>query len=178
MTQFEQEPLTAMSQPMRVLTSRATNEWYTPATYIDLGRSVLGRIDLDPASDALPQGWIQAATYFNAEADGLSREWYGRVWLNPSFNDTARWVDKLTAEHLAGRVSEALLLVNSNAGYRWYEELWRRWPVCCVRERIRFIRADGTTIGKAKRAQTFVYLGRNRERFIEVFHKLGRVILP
>jgi DNA N-6-adenine-methyltransferase (Dam) len=139
---------------------------------------VLGVIDLDPATDALPQGWIQAATYFNAEEDGLNCEWHGRVWLNPPFDNTTRWVDKLTNEYLARRVREALLLVNSNAGYRWYEELWRRWPVCCVRERISFIRADGTTAGKAKRAQTFVYLGPKRERFIEVFSKIGRVILP
>jgi len=69
-------------------------------------------------------------------------------------------------------------LLNSTHGNDWFEELWTRYPVCFVTKRIRFIRADGSQGGQAKRGQTFVYLGLNVERFASVFGAIGRVILP
>jgi len=36
------------------------NNWYTPARYIEAARTVLGEIDLDPASDARGQSVVQA----------------------------------------------------------------------------------------------------------------------
>lgn len=101
-----------------------------------------------------------------------------RVFLNPPFDETRLWIAKLIAQYEAGNVTEAIALVNSNLGYSWYESLWRRFPVCCARERIRFIAQDGTRGGQAKRGQTFVYLGANVERFRSVFSEIGRIILP
>jgi hypothetical protein len=165
-----------MDQAMQVLTSRGTVNWYTPSEVIELVRAVLGRIDLDPASDELPQAWINAKQQFTV--CGLSRPWGGKIFLNPPFDNSAVWVAKLIAEYESLNVSEAILLVNSNLGYKWYENLWISYPVCCARERIRFIKADGTQGGQAKRGQTFVYFGTNVERFSEVFSSIGRVILP
>jgi len=47
-----------------VLTSSASDEWYTPPETIALAREVMGGIDLDPASSEMAQGWIQAETYY------------------------------------------------------------------------------------------------------------------
>ncbi len=166
-----------MHQSMQVLTSQATVEWYTPPAMIERARSVLGAIDLDPASADVPQAWIQAQTYYTATTL-LQSPWAGRVWLNPPFDDVPAWVERLEREYTHGAVTAALLLVNSAPGYVWYEELWRRWPVVCLRERLRFIQADGTPAGQAKKAQTIAYLGHDVRCFIEVFHDLGRVLLP
>lgn len=167
----------AMSQPMQTLTSQATVEWYTPPHIIDLARQVLGSIDLDPASADVPQTWIQATTYYTATTP-LCAPWVGQVWLNPPFDDTPAWVLRLEREHIRGDVTAALLLVNSAPGYAWYEAMWRHWPVVCLRERLRFIRADGTTGGQAKKGQTIAYFGQDVRRFIGVFGPLGRVFLP
>jgi hypothetical protein len=167
-----------MPQAMRVLTSRATDEWYTPPNYIEMARTVLGDIDCDPASAELPQTWIKAAQYYTAADDGRIQSWQGRVFLNPPFDDTAWWARRLVRDYLHGDVTSAVLLVNSNLGYKWYEELWTRWPVCCVRERICFVKEDGTPGGQAKRGQTFVYFGHDFRAFQDVFYPTGRIILP
>lgn len=169
---------------MQVLTSYATGEWYTPPEYVQLAREVLGDIDLDPASAALPQSWIRAGQFYTEREDGLTRPWYGRVWLNPPYGKTRNksnmdvWASKLEAEYGAGRVTAAVLLINSTHGYAWYERLWTRYPVCCARERIRFIDAEGRQAGEAKRGQTFLYMGTDLAAFARVFSAIGRVILP
>ena len=166
-----------MNQSMSVLTSQATVEWYTPPAIIERARAVLGAIDLDPASADVPQQWIRAETYYTATTP-LQAPYAGRVWLNPPFDDVPAWVGRLEREHTHGAVTAALLLVNSAPGYVWYEELWRRWPVVCLRERLRFVQASGIPGGQAKKAQTIAYLGQDVRRFIDGFHDLGRVLLP
>lgn len=166
-----------MIQPMAVLTSQATTEWYTPPEIIERARACLGAIDCDPASNETAQGWIRATTYYTADSpiSGLALPWDGRVWLNPPFDDTPRWVERwLTAPEMTA----GLLLVNSAPGYAWWERLWREVPVCLLRERLRFVRPDGTPGGQAKKGQTVAYRGVNYRAFMDAFGNLGRVVLP
>jgi hypothetical protein len=61
-------------------------EWYTPPKYLDLVRQVFGgKIDLDPASSELAQETVQATAYFTKDDDGLTKDWFGDVFLNPPF---------------------------------------------------------------------------------------------
>lgn len=174
----------AQSQAMQLLTSHETAEWYTPAAYVDLARQVLGGIDLDPASNAVAQQWVKAEAYYTEAQNGLVQPWRGRVWLNPPYGKLHNkslmdvWARKLEAEYLDGRVASAVLLVNSTHGYAWYERLFERWPVCLARERIRFVKPDGTQGDQAKRSQSFFYFGPEVARFQQVFAPIGRVILP
>lgn len=172
-----------MRQDMAILTSHNTAEWYTPPEYISLVVQVLGGIDLDPASDPLPQTWIQAGTYFTKEDDGLGKSWFGKVFLNPPYGKTAGksnaevWSQKLIKEYRSKNVEEAILLVNATNGYKWFEALWAEFPVCFTRDRIRFVKPDGTVGGQAKRAQCFFYFGQDVYRFYNIFSGIGRVIL-
>ncbi len=187
-----------MKQSMQVLTSTETVNWYTPSKYIEMARQVMGSIDLDPASCDVAQSWIKADFYYCGKVyNGLDMPYYKNVWLNPPFDNTALWCTKLYNEIAKGNVDQAIILVNSNHGYKWYEELWRKFPVCCARERIEFltdVNEDeikwGTaksvqigdhrlmTKGQAKRGQTFAYYGNNIEAFYNVFSPIGRVIVP
>lgn len=168
----------AMSQAMKTLTSEETPEWYTPPMIVDRARRCLGGIDLDPASNATAQQWINAAAYYTADDNGLTQSWAGRVWLNPPFDDTAAWVDQIDAEYMSGQVTAAILLVNSAPGYNWWEDLWRRRPVCMLRERLCFVPSIGEPAGQAKKGQTIAYYGPDIDRFIEAFGDIGRIILP
>lgn len=167
----------AMSQAMRTLTSQGTVEWFTPPNIIERARAVLGAIDLDPASSDVAQQWIKATTYYTAET-AVQQPWAGRVWLNPPFDDADTWVDRLDSEYINGSVTAAVLLVNSAPGYIWWEDLWRRRPVCMLRERLCFWTPEGKPGGQAKKGTTIAYYGEDIRLFTEVFIELGRIILP
>ena len=97
-----------------------TDEWYTPTAYVEVARSLMGSIDLDPASCDEAQAVVRAATYFTRVDDGLSLPWHGRVWLNPpySYPGIERWIEKLIAEDDAGRVERAVMIVNASTDVR------------------------------------------------------------
>lgn len=78
-----------------------SDEWYTPADVIKAARAVLGVIDPDPASSAAANETVGAATYFDAEADGLAQEWRGRVWCNPPFSLAGRFAERALTNYLA-----------------------------------------------------------------------------
>ena len=152
-------------------------EWVTPKQYVNLARKVMGEIDLDPASSEFSQRNVQAANYFTPQQDGLSRPWFGRVWLcPPNGRNTMRdFTAKLIEDFAACRVTEAIVLVPNAGDTRWYHRLaGLRLPVCLVSGRIRFESPTGKS-SIAPNGQTFFYLGDNPERFKEVFSTVGRV---
>jgi phage N-6-adenine-methyltransferase len=152
-------------------------EWYTPPEFVEAARQVMGGIDLDPASNDLAQAVVRANTYYTAETDGLAQEWTGRVWLNPPYaaGEIDRFVSKLVAEHTAGRVTEAVLLVHSRTDTAWFHEAASAAAaICFTRGRVRFQRPDGSgdapPIGSA-----FLYYGSAPDRFVAGFGSIGLV---
>jgi len=173
------------SQSVQVtIFSHESKEYYTPPVYVEAAREVMGGIDLDPASCEAAQERVMARRYFTVADDGLTQQWAGRVWLNPPYSKTdgksnqELWSTKLIAEYESGNVSEAVLLVKAALGYKWFEALWYDWPVCFVRERLSFIRSDGSNEGQSKQGTALLYLGSDVDTFGQVFSKFGRVILP
>jgi hypothetical protein len=71
------------------------DEWLTPPEIMDK----LGRFDLDPCAPRLAvRPWSTAARHYDADIDGLSLEWNGRVWMNPPFGREAiKWMRRLAA---------------------------------------------------------------------------------
>lgn len=57
------------------------DEYYTPKEIIE----ALGHFDLDPATPVNPR-WRTADVMYTKEDDGLSKEWFGRVFLNPPYS--------------------------------------------------------------------------------------------
>jgi len=167
-----------MKQSMAVLTSQATTEWYTPAWIIALARATMSGIDLDPASNIQAQQTVQATRFYTAVEDGYSKPWSGRVWLNPPFDDTPRWVRRLGAAYADKDVSQAVLLVNSAPGYSWWEALWRVYPVCMLEKRVAFLSDAGVSAGTAKKGTTIAYFGPEPSRFERVWAAYGRVVFP
>lgn len=158
-------------------------EWYTPKQYMDVVRKVLGRIDLDPASNAIANEVVQARQYFTAKDDGLSQEWHGRVFLNPPYGrDTERkrlnqqvWSEKLVAEYKSGNVREAILLVNAVTDTKWFQPLWD-YPICFTDHRIKFYTVEANKTSPV-RGSAIVYFGDNPLLFAKNFKQFGKVVL-
>jgi DNA N-6-adenine-methyltransferase (Dam)/ParB/Sulfiredoxin domain len=153
-------------------------EWYTPAEYVEAARAVMGGIDLDPASSDVAQRTVRAAAYHTAAMDGLAHPWRGRIFLNPPYQADlmSAFVARLLAEHAAGNVSEAVLLVHSRTDAAWFHAAVRvAAAVCLTRGRIRFEQPAGTgdspTTGSA-----FFYFGDQPGRFAATFGRLGVVL--
>lgn len=171
-----------MQQELGLLLSHESVEWYTPKKYTDLVKEVMGAIDLDPASNDTAQSWIQADKYYTVLDDGLTKEWWGRVFINPPYSKTAGrsnqeiWAEKLVNEYRAGNVTEAIMLVKSALGYKWFQELWNTVNgVCFANELICFVDSSGNSSKPAKLGSTFFYWGSNYIRFAHVFSRIGRV---
>jgi ParB family chromosome partitioning protein len=177
-----------VKQAMQVLTSSQTAEWYTPAVYIEAVREVLGKIDLDPASCAVANEWIQAKTFYTEKDDGLSKPWGGNVFLNPPYGKTGArsnqdiWSTRLIYYHTMEYIPSAVLLTKSVPGYKWWNKLFsfHYFPVCFCDERIRFLKLDkhGNIVveGQAKAGTNFWYLGSDLEKFEKVFSQFGRIV--
>lgn len=69
------------------------DEWLTPPHII----KALGAFDLDPCAP-VDRPWSTAANHMTILDDGLSREWFGRVWLNPPFGrEAVKWLRRMKA---------------------------------------------------------------------------------
>ena len=149
-------------------------EWYTPSQYIGAARAVLGGIDLDPASSELANETVKAERFFSEDDDGLSREWAGRVWLNPPYGKgSGLFATKLVEEFSAGRVTAAILLLNAYGfDSSWFQPLWN-YPICFTDHRIVFTSPNRETGGPAN-ANIFAYLGPHDDDFIDAFRPLAR----
>lgn len=152
-------------------------EWITPRPFIWLARQVLGDIDLDPASSIAAQRNVEAATYYTPDDNGLSRPWFGRVWLSPPNGRKGMpdFTGKLLDEFCSSRVTEAIALVPNCTDTEWFHRLaGMHMPMCVKRGRIRFESVERKSSTPAN-GQTFFYFGNNSGRFKSVFGPIGTV---
>jgi ParB family chromosome partitioning protein len=149
------------------------NEWYTPAQYVELARTVFGAIDLDPASNERAQKVVKATTYFDASTNGLAQKWSGRIWLNPPYSqpEIMQFIQKLIDE--LPNIDEAILLTHNYTDTAWFHLAAKNAPaICFTRGRIKFYNQNGEGCAPTQ-GQAFFYYGKNKERFAEVFKEVG-----
>lgn len=92
-----------------------SDERFTPRWVFDgLGLT----FDVDPASPVGGGDFVPADHKFDREDDGLSRDWWGRVWLNPPFSNATPWADKFRANGCG-------IFLGPIANSRWWVDLAR-----------------------------------------------------
>lgn len=156
------------------------NEWFTPTEYIERARSVLGAIDLDPATHEQAQNVVRAERYFTLQDDGLRHEWHGRVWLNPPYAQPwiAQFAAKMCDERSSGRVTAAIMLTHNYTDTSWFQQLAAiADAICFTRGRVKFYEPNGE-IAAPTQGQAFLYFGDQVERFAIAFREVGFVVLP
>jgi ParB family chromosome partitioning protein len=154
------------------------NEWYTPSEHIELARVVLGGIDLDPASSDLANDRVKAEAFFTAEDNGLSKDWRGRVWLNPPYSQPAiaNFSEKLASEWELGNIESAIALTHNYTDTGWFHRLASACSaICFTRGRIGFLSPEGKKASPTQ-GQSFFYFGSDVDQFVEHFSKIGFVV--
>lgn len=156
------------------------DSWSTPDDYITDVLAVLGNIDLDPATNAAAQARIGATVHYTKEDDGLTKEWSGNVWMNPPYSQPlcSEFAAKLVAEFDAGRVTQAIMLVNNATDTKWMQPLLRRFVCCFPEGRIKFVNEANEPAMSPRDAQVFVYMGKDPRTFVRVFGPVGAVMGP
>jgi phage N-6-adenine-methyltransferase len=158
--------------------SEQSDEWFTPLSYVEAARRVLGDIDLDSASCRFAQERIRAHKFFTKAEDGLKQGWHGKVWLNPPFSRVADWVAKLLSEIKSGRVTVAILLTNAFPDTAWFHDAASVCSAMCfTRGRIRFEREEGPASSPPS-GQCFLYFGADVPAFRAAFEPIGLVMVP
>ena len=120
----------------RARQGRGKCEWLTPPELI----RALGVFDLDPCAPAA-RPWDMAKEHYTIADDGLSRPWFGRVWLNPPYGiETPKWMSRLA------RHGNGIALVFARTETRtFFESVWRvADAVMFLKGRLTFYNADGT----------------------------------
>lgn len=155
------------------------NEWYTPSPFIESARAVLGVIDCDPASCELANKTVQASSYFTKESDGLSRRWFGNVWMNPPYAQPliSQFSEAVSSKYEAGEIASAIVLVNNATETSWFQRMLASAnAVCFVRSRIKFIDQHGKPSGAPLQGQAILYFGKCVLDFSKEFEKHGKVL--
>lgn len=96
--------------------------WQTPASLLSLLLQAVGRseFDLDPCSPRA-DGPVPACTHWTEADDGLSREWYGLVFVNPPYGRALpAWLAKCASQ---GKGNTTVVgLVPSRTDTRWWHD--------------------------------------------------------
>jgi hypothetical protein len=112
------------------------DEWLTPPEII----KSLGIFDLDPCSP-INRPWDTALNHFTMLDDGLLREWFGRVWLNPPYGKAlAAWMNRM-ALHGNGI---ALTFARTDTNVFHDNVFSIADSIFFIRQRLTFLNVDGS----------------------------------
>jgi phage N-6-adenine-methyltransferase len=153
------------------------DNWQTPAEVLDLVRSFLKTIDLDPCTS--PDNPTGAAHYLTEFENGLAPgAWpgFGPVFINPPYSDMPQWAVKIADEVArTGLKREYIVLVPARTDTRWWHTLMAARParVLFWKGRIKFNRPDGTPGMSAPFPSALLYFGADDLTFTRTFCDLG-----
>jgi phage N-6-adenine-methyltransferase len=155
--------------------NNGNNQWYTPKEYIEAARAVMGDIDLDPASSEIANKVVNAKQIYTVEDDGLTKDWHGKVWLNPPYAGEliSLFCNKIANHYKDGEVTEAIILVNNATETGWFNTLIiQASAVVFPKGRVKFYAPDGT-LAAPLQGQAVIYLGQNPDLFLQCFRSFG-----
>jgi len=114
--------------------SSKKDNWSTPTDFFDQVEKRFGAFDLDPCAN---HNNSKADLYYTKEEDGLSKEWKGKVWMNPPYGrEIIKWMKKAYDSSLSGAM--VVCLVPSRTDTKWWHEYATKGDVEFIRGRLKF----------------------------------------
>ncbi len=177
---------------MNIQHSSRTDAWGTPGQILDRSRKVLGRIDLDPASDWRFNLRVNAEAYIDQASNGLTSEWpiNMRVFCNPpggktkNRSNTALFWDKLIKYKRDGSLRQAIFLAFSLESLQVTQSSilpMAMFPICIPKKRIAFETPEGVPGTAPSHSNAIVYVPGTENKtveFLEQFRDIGYVMIP
>lgn len=114
--------------------SSSTDDWSTPVDFFKEIEKRFGCFDLDPCAD---HDNAKADVYYIKSEDGLSKEWKGKVWMNPPYGrEIIKWMKKAYESSLNGAM--VVCLVPSRTDTKWWHEYAMKGKIEFIRGRLKF----------------------------------------
>lgn len=146
-----------------------TDEWYTPKEIIN----VLGKFDLDPCAPIVPL-WQTADVMYNKNDNGLTKDWFGRVWLNPPYS---RPLMDIFVKRLAEHGNGIALLFNRCDSKMFHDIIFEKATAMkFLRNRIRFYRPDGTRGDSPKFSNVLIAFGEENAEILRTCDIAGKYV--
>ena len=152
-------------------------EWNTPQDIIESAKSVMGIIDIDPASNETAQKEIQATKYYTRETNGLAHKWKGNLWMNPPYSMPLieQFITKAIQDYNKGNLLSFIILTNNSSDTNWFHSLLKDCCVCFTYGRVPFWFDDGSKLA-VRQGQAIFYKGPNEKGFVNEFSKYGKMV--
>lgn len=119
-----------------------SDEWFTPR-YIFAGLGLV--FDLDVAAPIDGPRHVPAYNWYHRIDNGLKRQWYGLVWMNPPFGHQRHkreWLSRFF-DHGNG-----IALVPDRTSAPWFQEFAPLSDaICWISPKVKFERPDGSIGG-------------------------------
>ncbi len=175
---------------MNIQHSSRSDNWGTPSEIISLVHQVIPEIDLDPASSEFHNQVVKAKRFITKEEDGLLTDWGNepiKMFINPpggklgNKSITKLFWEKLADYHWNGLIDEAIFMcfsVESLQNSQSSPLSMTQFPICIPSKRIKFVDGSGLNRVQPSHSNAIIYLGRNEQRFADVFSQLGSILRP
>ncbi len=145
-----------------------TVEWLTPPELV----KSLGEFDLDPCTPLNPP-FVHANLNYNIKDDGLSKEWLGRIYMNPPYGKgMEKWIEKLKIH------GNGIALIFARTETKcFFNHIWDDADaVLFVKGRIKFYNLEGKQMGTPGAPSIFIAYGKFNAMALEKSGIAGRFI--
>jgi hypothetical protein len=147
---------------------KTTVEWLTPPDLV----KKLGEFDLDPCTPINPP-FVHPKTNFTVIDDGLTKSWFGRIYMNPPYGKGMEtWIEKLK-NHGNGIV----LIFARTETKCFFNQIWYDADaILFVKGRIKFYNIDGEQKGTPGAPSVFIAYGKENAEILKKSGIDGRFI--
>ena len=165
------------SSALKALTANTGNRkdtWNTPIEFVgDVYKFFNGQIDTDPCCNDINNPNVPAKVLYTEETSGLEHPWMGNVFMNHPYSDSKNWIPYAAHQYECGNATEMVLLIKLDVSTKWWRSI-EKYPWIAVIKRLRF----GDAASAAPFQSAIIYLGKDMDRFKEVFGKYGQMYVP
>jgi hypothetical protein len=144
-----------MSKNFNLPQPNKNDSWVTPQYIVD----AIGISDLDPCGYFHPTKGIiiqTARNYYFEQDDGLSKEWFGNVFLNPPYSQNKLWMEKMA------KYNNGIVLIFARTETKFFQNYVKNATgINFLKRRVKFLDSEGIIRGNGNAPSCLIAYGEN-----------------